>query len=254
MRVDEETGETIISGMGELHLEIMHDRLEREYGVPTRMGRPQVVHRETVLGEGIGEGRIERVNPEDETDLIFGAATVRVRALPRGSGVKVKQEVPPPPPDMPKPLQAKMPIADRGRAGRRQGGRGHRSRGLSRSRIWRRRSSAVEPRENVKSDVGWRIAAQTALRQGRCKRPARRCSSRSWTSRSWCPRSSSARWSAICRRGARRSRTSASAAQLRTVAAKLPLKSLFGYSTAVRSASQGRATFTMRFAKFDAWT
>jgi hypothetical protein len=40
---------------------------------------------------------------------------------------------------------------------------------------------------------------------------------------------------------------------LRTVAAKLPLKSLFGYSTAVRSASQGRATFTMRFAKFDAW-
>ena len=40
---------------------------------------------------------------------------------------------------------------------------------------------------------------------------------------------------------------------LRTVAAKLPLKALFGYSTAVRSASQGRATFTMRFAKFDAW-
>jgi elongation factor G len=40
---------------------------------------------------------------------------------------------------------------------------------------------------------------------------------------------------------------------LRTVAAKLPLKALFGYSTAVRSASQGRATFTMRFARFDAW-
>jgi elongation factor G len=40
---------------------------------------------------------------------------------------------------------------------------------------------------------------------------------------------------------------------LRSVAAKLPLKSLFGYSTAVRSASQGRATFTMKFSRFDAW-
>jgi elongation factor G len=40
----------------------------------------------------------------------------------------------------------------------------------------------------------------------------------------------------------------------RTVAAKLPLKALFGYSTAVRSASQGRATFSMKFSRFDAWT
>src|SRR5262249_54408686 len=111
VRVDEETGETIISGMGELHLEVMHDRIEREYSVPTRMGRPQVVHRETVVGEGVGEGRIERVNPEDDTDLIFGAATVRVRALPRGAGVKVTEAVPPPPHDMPRLLQAKMSMA-----------------------------------------------------------------------------------------------------------------------------------------------
>jgi elongation factor G len=40
----------------------------------------------------------------------------------------------------------------------------------------------------------------------------------------------------------------------RTVTAKVPLKALFGYATAIRSASQGRATFTMRFARYDAWT
>jgi elongation factor G len=40
----------------------------------------------------------------------------------------------------------------------------------------------------------------------------------------------------------------------RTVAAKVPLKALFGYATAIRSASQGRATFTMHFAKYDAWS
>jgi elongation factor G len=38
------------------------------------------------------------------------------------------------------------------------------------------------------------------------------------------------------------------------VSAKLPLRQLFGYATAVRSASQGRATFTMKFSRFDAWT
>jgi elongation factor G len=39
----------------------------------------------------------------------------------------------------------------------------------------------------------------------------------------------------------------------RTVSAKLPLRQLFGYATAVRSASQGRATFSMKFSRFDAW-
>jgi elongation factor G len=252
VRVDEETAETIISGMGELHLEIMHDRIEREYGVPTRMGRPQVVHRETVLGEGVGDGRIERTNPEDETDLIFGAATVRVRALPRGSGVKVKQELPPTPADMPKPLQVKLPIAiAAAMAGVKEGvvtgPEGYPVEDLEATVI------AVEPRENVKSDVGWRIAAQTALRRAiQAAGPA--MLEPIMDVEVVVPEEFlgavvgdlSARRAQIEDVGFR--------GQLRTVNAKLPLKALFGYSTAVRSASQGRATFTMRFAKFDAWT
>src|SRR5260370_39152578 len=75
------------------------------------MGRPQVVHRETITGTGEGSGRIERVSPGDETDFIFGAATVRVRARPRSSGVRVLAEVPPPPPDMPGPLKQKTAVA-----------------------------------------------------------------------------------------------------------------------------------------------
>ena len=252
VRVDEETAETIISGMGELHLEIMHDRIEREYGVPTRMGRPQVVHRETVLGEGVGDGRIERTNPEDETDLIFGAATVRVRALPRGSGVKVKQELPPTPPDMPKPLQVKMPVAiAAAMAGVKEGvvtgPEGYPVEDLEATII------GVEPRENVKSDVGWRIAAQTALRRAiQAAGPA--MLEPIMDVEVVVPEEFlgavvgdlSARRAQIEDVGFR--------GQLRTVNAKLPLKALFGYSTAVRSASQGRATFTMRFAKFDAWS
>ncbi len=50
VKADEETGEVVISGMGELHLEIIVDRLKREFGVEVEVGQPQVAYRETVLG------------------------------------------------------------------------------------------------------------------------------------------------------------------------------------------------------------
>ena len=48
VRTDEETGQTIISGMGELHLEIIVDRMKREFGVEANVGKPQVAYRETI--------------------------------------------------------------------------------------------------------------------------------------------------------------------------------------------------------------
>ncbi|HEY5283637.1 MAG TPA: elongation factor G, partial [Polyangia bacterium] len=84
---DPETGQTIIRGMGELHLDIMADRLKREYGVDATVGRPQVVHRETLAGAAEAEARFER-QVDDET--LFGQARVRVAARPRGSGNVVK--------------------------------------------------------------------------------------------------------------------------------------------------------------------
>jgi len=57
VRVDEETGETIISGMGELHLEIIVDRLLREFKVDANVGRPQVAYRETITRKVRAEGR-----------------------------------------------------------------------------------------------------------------------------------------------------------------------------------------------------
>lgn len=50
VKTDEETGQTIISGMGELHLEIIVDRMKREFKVESTVGKPQVAYRETILG------------------------------------------------------------------------------------------------------------------------------------------------------------------------------------------------------------
>jgi len=54
---DSETNETIIAGMGELHLEILVDRMKREFGVETNVGKPQVAYRETITGEAQTEGK-----------------------------------------------------------------------------------------------------------------------------------------------------------------------------------------------------
>src|SRR3712207_3897966 len=61
VRSDEETGQTVISGMGELHLEVIVDRMRREFNVEASVGRPQVAYRETVRGTARGvEGRFIR--------------------------------------------------------------------------------------------------------------------------------------------------------------------------------------------------
>ncbi len=60
VRTDEETGQTIISGMGELHLEIIVDRMLREFKVGANVGRPQVAYKETISKEVEAEGKFIR--------------------------------------------------------------------------------------------------------------------------------------------------------------------------------------------------
>ncbi len=82
--IDAETGQTILAGMGELHLEILVDRLVREFGVHANVGKPQVALRETVKGVGESEGRYEGVvNFRGQ----FAHVKLRIEPGPRGSGV-----------------------------------------------------------------------------------------------------------------------------------------------------------------------
>ena len=80
---DEETGELIMRGMGELHLEIIADRLARGFGVPVRVGKPEVLMRETITQTGTGNGRFLR---ETEEERIFGEVSLTVAPRRRQTG------------------------------------------------------------------------------------------------------------------------------------------------------------------------
>ncbi|GBD24541.1 Elongation factor G [bacterium HR29] len=89
-KFDEETGQTIISGMGELHLEVIVDRMFREYKVATTMGRPQVSYREAIVGTAQAEGRFIRQTGGRGQ---YGVVVVQVEPLPRGSGFQFENKV-----------------------------------------------------------------------------------------------------------------------------------------------------------------
>jgi elongation factor G len=79
---DPNTGQTLVRGMGELHLEIIMDRMEREYGVQAGLGKPQVAYKETIRSAAEGEGKyIRQTGGRGQ----YGHCRVRVEPLPRGT-------------------------------------------------------------------------------------------------------------------------------------------------------------------------
>jgi elongation factor G len=90
VKVDDETGQTIISGMGELHLEIIVDRLMREFGVEARVGKPQVAFRETITKAVEAEGRFVRQTGGHGQ---YGHVRLRLEPLPPGSGFEFENKI-----------------------------------------------------------------------------------------------------------------------------------------------------------------
>ncbi len=90
---DEDTGQRVLRGMGELHLQIIFERLEREFHVPVRTGRPDVVLRETIASRAAAEYMYDRTVMQDAKPLAMQArAAVSVIPSVRGSGVAITVE------------------------------------------------------------------------------------------------------------------------------------------------------------------
>lgn len=90
VRTDAETNQVIISGMGELHLDIIVDRMKREFHVECNVGQPQVSYRETIKGSAEGEGKyIRQTGGRGQ----YGHALVRIEKLEPGAGIVFEEEV-----------------------------------------------------------------------------------------------------------------------------------------------------------------
>ena len=246
---DPETGQMIIRGMGELHLDIIVDRLRREYGVDANVGRPQVVHRETLARAAEGEARFERVI---EDEALFGHARLRVAPRPRGSGNELRLEVPKPvvvpgAPRIPETPAAITAAALEGaRESMRSGPQGYPVEDIEVV------ITGIEYRPDASSPAGEKAAVGEAIRNAfreattRLLEPIMRVEV-------MVPEANvgdvlgdlNARRAQIEDVGFR--------GQQRIIVAKVPLRRMFGYSTDLRSATQGRATYAMTFETYDAW-
>ncbi len=90
VRVDENTGQTLISGMGELHLEVLVDRMLREFRVTAKVGRPQVAYRETITRPSRAHGRFVRQTGGRGQ---YGDVVLEVEPLPKGAGFEFQSEI-----------------------------------------------------------------------------------------------------------------------------------------------------------------
>ncbi|MEO5767648.1 MAG: elongation factor G, partial [Polyangia bacterium] len=232
---DAETGQMIIRGMGELHLDIIVDRLRREYGVDANVGRPQVVYRETLGGPGEGEARFERTI---EDEALFGHARVRVAPRARGTGNSLRLELPRPTvvsgaPRVPETPQTIIDAATEGaRDAMRSGPQGYPFEDVEVV------ITAIEYRPEASSPPGEKAAVGEALRNAfrdagtRLLEPIMRVEIIA-------PETNvgdvlgdlNARRAQIEDVGFR--------GQQRVIVAKVPLRRMFGYSTDLRSATQG---------------
>ena len=92
LREDEDTGQKILSGMGELHMEVIISRMQREFHTSVNVGKPQVVYRETIAGESEASAVFDK---EVAGHHLFGEVRLKLRPLARGKGKKFRSEISP---------------------------------------------------------------------------------------------------------------------------------------------------------------
>ncbi|MBN1613686.1 MAG: elongation factor G [Deltaproteobacteria bacterium] len=235
---DEETAQTIISGMGELHLEIIADRLVREFNAHVNLGKPRVVYRETIQKNTEAEGRFEKEIGEKRH---FGHVRLRLEPAERGSGTDVLRKID----ETVVPAEYHAAIEEGIRESLTAGV-------VAGYPLIDMKISIIDGsyREGESSTLGYKIAASLALKDG-CTRGDAILLEPIMTVDVITPKEFMGE--VIGDINMRRGEVQAVSAKgaVSEIRARVPLKAMFGYSTDLRSATQGRAVFSMQFLMYD---
>lgn len=239
---DPETAELIISGMGELHLEVVVDRLRREFNLEVRVGRPQVVMRETVTRAAEAERTFERHT--DEVDL-FGQVKVRVGPRPRGSGVRFVVS----------PEADALPFV-----------KGETRQMIEQGALEAAQAGALEGfelddveitllgatwQEGASKSFAYKVACAEAVREAASQASPVLLEPLMWIEIVTPGENLGEVIGSLNQRKGTILDVADRSALVKTVQAEAPLRQMFGYATELRSLTQGRALFTMRFRRYD---
>ena len=239
VKYDDETAQTVLSGMGELHLEIITDRLLREFNARVNVGKPRVVHRETIQKRVECEGLFERELGDKKH---FGHVKLVLEPKERGSGIEIVRQIEDETP-IPEELWSAM------EEGVREGALSGVLAGYPVIAI-RIAIRAGIIKEGEPTPLGCKIAASSAFREG-CLKADPILLDPIMLVDIITP--SEFMGEVIGDINARRGDIQAidPKGAVSEIRAKVPLKAMFGYSTDLRSATQGRAVFTMQFFAYD---
>ena len=237
-RIDEETGQNIISGMGELHLEVVVDRLQREFRVECKAGTPRVAYRETITQAAESEIRVEQQLDGKEQ---FAFCKIRLDPLEAGSGFEFENHL--------SVEQLPSLLAE----ALEQGVRNAMSNGvLAGFSLIDLKVSLLDGEfdEESSTEVAFTIAGVNALREGALKAKPNLLEP---TMKIEVVTPVSFTGDVIGDLNARHGRIRGMDERggIQVVMAEAPLAEMFGYSTRLRSLSQGRASYTMHFSHYN---
>ena len=234
---DEESGQTIISGMGELHLEILVDRMKREFGVEASVGKPQVAYRETIKGKARDvEGKfIKQSGGRGQ----YGHVVLDVEPMPQGGGYEfvdaIKGGVVP---------REFIPAVDKGIRETLETGvlAGYPVVDVKATLVFGSYHD-VDSNENA-----FRMAGSMAFKEGmRRAKPVLLEPMMAVEVETPEEFTGNVMGDLSSRRGMVHGMEDIAGGGGKIVRAEVPLATMFGYSTSLRSLTQGRATFTMEF-------
>jgi elongation factor G len=237
-RQDPDTGQTILSGMGELHLDVLVNRLLREYSVQVNVGKPQVVYRETITAAIEAEATFDR---EIAGVPHFAQVELHLEPRPRGRGNRFRQLVR----DGSIP-DFFIPAVEEGVMESLESGviAGYPMVDVEAALI------GGTFRDQTSSELAFKVAASNALQEG-CRKAQPELLEPIMSVEVIVPEEFTGE--VINDLTTRKGKIEGvdSKRSVKIIDATVALSQMFGYSTSLRSASQGRATFTMQFSHFD---